>query len=52
VPAAPAKVNAVVKLADATVGAVSVLLVSVVVLVAVTRLVGVMMSDRVVMAYS
>jgi hypothetical protein len=46
VPAAPAKVNAVVKLADAIVGAVSVLLVSVVVLVAVTTLVGVMIPDN------
>ena len=45
VPAAPAKVNAVVKFADAIVGAVSVLLVSVVVLVAVTILLGVMIPD-------
>jgi hypothetical protein len=45
VPAAPAKVNAVVRLADAIVGAVSVLLVSVVVLAAVTTLLGVMIPD-------
>jgi len=45
VPEAPVKVNAVVKLADAIVGAVKVLFVSVVVLVAVTTLVGVMIPD-------
>jgi hypothetical protein len=45
VPAAPARVKAVVKLADAIVGAVSVLFVSVLVLVAVTTFVGVMIPD-------
>ena len=52
VPAAPAKVNAVVRLADAIVGAVSVLLVIVVVLVAVTMLVGVIIPDSVVIVGS
>jgi hypothetical protein len=50
--AAPARVNAVVRFADAIVGAVRVLFVSVAVPVNVTRLVGVMIPDRVVMAYS
>ncbi len=45
VPAAPARVKAVVRSADAIVGAVSVLLVSVVVLDAVTTLLGVMIPD-------
>ena len=52
VPAAPARVKAVVRLADASVGAVNGLLVSVVVLDAVTTLLGVMIPDRVVMVYS
>jgi hypothetical protein len=52
VPAAPAIVNAVVKFPDAITGAVNVLLVSVVVLVAVTTLVGVIIPDRVAISYS
>ena len=52
VPAAPLSVRAVVKLAEVNTGAVSVLLVSVSVLVAVTMLLGVIIPDRVVMFYS